>query len=447
MHVTEDHLRQLGENQLPADVRQKVVRHLLTACPPCIELARKVLFPELEQKPDYSGVLRRLELSAVLAWNDVAVETGVARALWHHHLARLAPGPRLMAIRHNPDLHTWGAFDLLLSEAKRISREQPLDSLDLAYAALTVTDLLSPEAYGEERIHDLRASAWALLGNLKRLAGDFGGAEEALIAAAMHVDQGAGDSYEEANVLSMTASLLTDMGQLEEAADLLDDAVVLARSVRDRSLEGRLRIKQASSISWIDSARGFKLAERGLRLLRRSKIEDRHTEIGGLHIMAFCANELGNADEARTTLETYRYLYASFPDPGTQGRLLLLDALICRNEKRLEDSERMLRQLATHHAENDMPFDLTLSTLEWAESLVLLGRFEEAAEAMRQIYPLIERWRVPMDILRAWKIVHEAVRARTVEETAFRELSMTVRRRWFRGATPAARSGGAAPRH
>lgn len=40
-----------------------------------------------------------------------------------------------------------------------------------------------------------------------------------------------------------------------------------------------------------------------------------------------------------------------------------------------------------------MPFDLTLSTLEWAEALV---------------------------------------RARTVEATAFRELSMTVRRRWCR---------------
>jgi hypothetical protein len=102
----------------------------------------------------------------------------------------------------------------------------------------------------------------------------------------------------------------------------------------------------------------------------------------------------------------------------------------------------MLRQLVTLHAEHDMPFDLTLSTLEWAESLVLLGRFDEAAEAMRQIYPLIERWRVPMDILRAWKIVHEAVRARTVEETAFRELSMTVRRRWFRGAGEGSRTGG-----
>ncbi|HYU30937.1 MAG TPA: hypothetical protein VEW48_02145 [Thermoanaerobaculia bacterium] len=433
MHVTEDHLRQLAEDRLPAGERQSVGRHLLTACPSCLELARKVLFPEHEQKPDYAGVRRRLELSAVLAWNDVAVETGVARALWEHHLGRLAPGPRLMAIRNNPDLHTWGMFDLLLTEAKRLSADKPLESLDLAYAALAVADLLSPAAYSEERIHDLRAGAWALLGNLKRLASDFAGAQEALRAAAEDMEKGTGDPYETINVLSMTASLVTDLGQLEDAADLLEEAAVLARSVRDRPLEGRLWIKQAGNISWVDPACGFKLAERGLRLLRRSKSEDRHTELGGIHILAGCANELGEAEEARAILETYRYLYASFPDPGTQGRLLLLDALICRREGRLEDSESLLRQLAAHYAEQAMPFDLTLSTLEWAESLVLLGRFDEAAEVMRQIHSLIERWRVPVDVLRAWKIVQESVRARTVQEAAFRELSLTVRRKWFRG--------------
>src|SRR6266545_3339397 len=271
VHVTEDHLRQLAEDRLPAGERQSVGRHLLTACPSCLELARKVLFPEHEQKPDYAGVRRRLELSAVLAWNDVAVETGVARALWEHHLGRLAPGPRLMAIRNNPDLHTWGMFDLLLTEAKRLSADKPLESLDLAYAALAVADLLSPAAYSEERIHDLRAGAWALLGNLKRLASDFAGAQEALRAAAEDMEKGTGDPYETINVLSMTASLVTDLGQLEDAADLLEEAAVLARSVRDRPLEGRLWIKQAGNISWVDPACGFKLAERGLRLLRRKE--------------------------------------------------------------------------------------------------------------------------------------------------------------------------------
>jgi len=71
--------------------------------------------------------------------------------------------------------------------------EWPVDAVDLAYAALTVTDLLDQRAYSEERIHDLRASAWAALGNAKRMAGDFPGAGEALRTAAETLEQGSGD--------------------------------------------------------------------------------------------------------------------------------------------------------------------------------------------------------------------------------------------------------------
>jgi tetratricopeptide (TPR) repeat protein len=431
MHVTEEHLRQLAENRLPVTVRARVVRHLLTACRPCLELARRVLFPELEEVPDYSGVLRRLELAGVLALEDVAVERRVARELWDHHLARLAPGPRRMAIRSNPDLHTWGTFEQLLDEARKIEAGQPLESLDLTHDALAVADLLAPESYGEDHVHDLRAEAWAFLGNLKRRAGDFSGAEEALRAAVESLERGSEDPYLETNVLSMTASLLTDLGELEKAADLLEGASLLARSVRDHPLEGRLRIQQAGNIGLVDPARGLKLAERGLRLLRRSKSEDRHTELGGVHIMTFCTNEIGETEEARATLETYRFLYEAFPDPATQGRLLLLDGLICRNEGRLEASERLLRRLVEHYGREGLDFDLTLATLEWAEALVLLGRHREAAGVLREVYPLIEQWGGHVDILRAWKIVEEAVRRQAAHREAFRELAMTVRRRWL----------------
>jgi tetratricopeptide (TPR) repeat protein len=432
VHVTEDHLRQLAENRLTAEARAEVVRHLLAACPSCLALAQRVLCPEAEQEPEYSGVLRRLELSGLLALNDIEVERGVARALWDHHLARLAPGPRLMAIRHNPDLHTWGTCELLLQEAQRIAPEQPLESLDLAYAAVAVTDLLSPAAYSSERIHDWQAGAWAVLGNAKRKAGDFSGAQEALRAAAESLEQGSGDPLEEANVLSMTASLLTDLGDLEKAADLLEEAVALARGIRDRALAGRLRIQQASALSWVEPARGFRLAESGLRLLRRSRSEDRYLELGGIHIMAVCANELGRTEEARATLEAYRFLYDAYPDPATQGRLLLLDGLICRNEGRLEESAARLCRLAHHYAEHDMAFDMTLATLEWAETLVRLHRFGEAAEILRQIDPLLQRWRLPVDVLRSWKIVQDAVRAQSVPPAALRDLALTVRRRWHR---------------
>ena len=168
-----------------------------------------------------------------------------------------------------------------------------------------------------------------------------------------------------------------------------------------------------------------------MRLLRKSRSEDQYANLAGLHLTALWTNELGDFEEARASLETYRYLYAAFPDPATQGRLLLLDALICRNEGRLEDSERLLRRLVGHYTAHGMAFDLTLTTLEWVEALVLLGRHREATGVLQEVYPLIEQWGAPVDLLRAWKIVEEAVRRQAVRREAFRELAMTVRRRWY----------------
>jgi tetratricopeptide (TPR) repeat protein len=430
VHLTEIQLQKLAEDRLPPEERREAVRHLLTRCRSCLDLARQVLYPDLGDEPDYSAVLRRLELGLVLGINDVEVERDRAQAFWDGHLAALDPGRRLMALRSNPDLQTWGIFDLLLGEAKRITQERPVDAVDLAYAALTVTDHLDPQGYGPERIQDYRAGAWAALANAKRLAGDFPGAGEALRNATDRVEQGTGDPYENINVLSMTASLLTDLGDFEKAADLLQRALALARLVRDRPLEGRLRIKQSGLIGWIDPERGLKQAEKGLSLLRRSNSEDRHTELGGLHLTALWSNELGDHEEARSIFETYRHLYAAFPDPWTEAHLLLLDGLISRNEGNLSHSERLLRRLVEHTTEHGMTFDLTLATLEWSESLVLQSRHREATEVLQEAYPLIEQWGAPMDILRAWKLVEESIRQRVIHHQAFRDLALAIRRRW-----------------
>ena len=122
------------------------------------------------------------------------------------------------------------------------------------------------------------------------------------------------------------------------------------------------------------------------------------------------------------------------PCPWIQGRLLLLDALICRSEGRLAESERHLRRLVEHYSEHGMSFDLTLGTLEWAESLVLLlGAHREATEVLSEVYPLIEQWGAPLDLLRSWKLMKEAVRGRAAQHGAFRELAIRVRRLWWRG--------------
>ena len=172
VHVTEDHLRQLAEDRLPAGDRQRVVRHLLTACPSCLELAREVLFPEQSRSPTIgrAAASRALRGPGV---DDVAVETASPARCG----TASSPGSR-------PARGSWrsgttptctpGGSSICSWPRRKGSRAISLwRASTSSYAALAVADLLSPEVYGEERIHDLRASAWAFLGNLKRLAGDF----------------------------------------------------------------------------------------------------------------------------------------------------------------------------------------------------------------------------------------------------------------------------------
>lgn len=181
-------------------------------------------------------------------------------------------------------------FDLLLAEAKERVHEAPFDSIDLMHAAVFVADLLPRDVYGEERTSDFRGTAYAALGNIKRILGDFDGAKAALVTARGMLERGTGDPYEAANLISITSSLQTDLGFLEEATEVLCGAILLARRVKDSHLEGRLRVQQSSSIGWIDPERGLVLAQQGLSLVRESATADDYLSSRGTFTWMSCGH-------------------------------------------------------------------------------------------------------------------------------------------------------------
>jgi hypothetical protein len=93
-------------------------------------------------------------------------------------------------------------------------------------------------------------------------------------------------------------------------------------------------------------------------------------------------------------------------------------------------SERLLRRLVGHYTEHGMAFDVTLTTLEWAEALVLLGRHRGDRRPPGGVSPH-RAVGGPCRHPARWKIVEEAVGRQAGHHEAFRELAMTVRRRWY----------------
>ena len=404
-----------------------MMRHLLAGCEPCLAMARSLFFPGAEA--DYSGVLRRLELAAVLARNDIEVERRLGTEIWELVLKPLDAGGRLLTIRTDSHLRLWGLHERVLQEAARVMRREPVDAADLAHLALAVAESLDARLYGEERIQDFRAAAWSTLGNAKRLAGDLQGATDALEAAQEALARGTGDPLEKANTISIRASLQNDLGDPEGATTALRRAIRLVLTVGARHLAARFTIKQSSCIGWIDPERGLNLASEGLRLLGTTA--DPHLELVGRHLLALWNHESGDVEEARAILETYRYLYAKHSDVFWSGRLLDLDARITRSEGDLATAETLFRELVDLYAQAHFDFDLALATLDLAETLSLQGKWADAAELLATLQPVLRQWNLNGDILRSWTILQEGLARKVAQAGNFQALAKTLRRLWY----------------
>jgi tetratricopeptide (TPR) repeat protein len=427
-HASREQIENLIAETLPPEERQRIVSHLLSGCKPCVELVRASICPG-DEEPDYTAIIRRLELAYVVAQNDVQVERRNADTLWPK-LQNQPPERRLFIIKNIDGYRTWGMYERVVEQTKTITRNDPLQAVDLAHLALAITELLDVRAYGQDRIYDFQAGAYTALGNAKRMVGDFAGAEAALQAAKELLDKGTGDPHEKAYLVSIYSSLKADLGYLEDATEILNRGIKYARSVNDRQLQGRLVLKQSSFIGFVDPILGLELAEKGISLVEQGK--DPHIDLVGRHLLAFWTNELGEPEEAAGILATYRYMYDAFDDVFWTGRLLHLQANIARTEGDLPRSEHFFREAIELYAEHHFEFDLVLASLDLAEVLASEARLVESGEILAQLYPVLEAWKLHGDILRSWKIIQKGLERRNVQASAFRELAMTLRRKWYR---------------
>jgi tetratricopeptide (TPR) repeat protein len=88
-----------------------------------------------------------------------------------------------------------------------------------------------PEKYSPQLLADYQVAAMAALGNAKRLAGFFAEAKAALRTAWEYLKRGTGNPLEEANVISIEASLYRNLGQFEQVAATLQRAVEIYRKL------------------------------------------------------------------------------------------------------------------------------------------------------------------------------------------------------------------------
>lgn len=434
-HVSPDEMMRFVRNELPAIQAQSLVSHLLSGCADCLALARQegALEGAEDGAPgdDGSALMDHLGLMAQVVQRQVDTQLKRGSTQWAR-LASLSPGQRLTLLRDDPSMHHWSLLRHALDACSQAGKTNPVEAVDIAHFAVAVVESLDVEVYRPAPVNDFRSRALTALANAKRSATDFSGSEQAFLSARRAVEQGTGDPYERANVLSHEALLLRDLGDFEKAFEVLDEAFQLYHRAGDTHLCGRVLIQQAGTIGFVDPMKGVELARQGLEMLDL-QAGDTYLELSARNALAHLLNDAGYAEEARALFEQHRHLYAKFPSVAAQSRMHWLDGLIARNLGDFPTAERRFRDLRAVFAQHSFDLELALVSLDLAEILLWSRRNEEAAGLIHETYPVLATWGLERDLLTLWLTLEQHIRSEAEEATLLmRNVAGILRRGWNR---------------
>jgi tetratricopeptide (TPR) repeat protein len=215
----------------------------------------------------WKRMVSRLEQRAAL----ISLEREAASSLVGELLSR-TPRERQELARARSRYHTLAVCELLIERSVEEGLQDPARSVEIAELAIRLAGGLDAGYYGRAVVQDLKARAWAYLGNARRISSDLAGAEQALAQAEAFFEDGSADPLEEARILDLKASLLSDQGWFERAAGLLDVVIDIYEEVRDPHRKGRALINQGLFLGYAGQPeRTAELIRQGLDLMDRSE--------------------------------------------------------------------------------------------------------------------------------------------------------------------------------
>lgn len=402
IHPKEERLEALSSSS--GSDHQGLLRHL-AQCEPCrgrlLHLPRREDAGACDYGPAFDAAARSLCGQAVA----LACEREEAAALLSE--LKAAPACAREALLHTERFQTWGLFELLVDRAQEGLRDAAW-ARELAELALRLADRLSPLKYRPELVEDLRARAWACLGNARRLTSDLGGALVAFAAAEDHLRKGTGDPIERAIVLDRRASLERDLRRFEDARRTLERVVGLFVRNGESHRAGRSLI----NLSLVHSYTGE--TEESIEALYRSldlidPEQEPRTVLCARHNLAGYLAEAGRCGEARRLYHESQTLYQAFPDAWTQNRRNWLQGRIDHGLGIDASAESHLRAARDGFVAEGIPYDTALVSLDLALLYAEQGRSAELKQLAAAMVPLFASCHIHREALAALSFLKQAL--------------------------------------
>ncbi len=387
-----------------------VIPHFLARCPVCRERHEEIL--RIQQEVGH--------------WDpEISVIEGrQAPELW----SRLAERPyaeQLREVEEDEDLHAWGLCQLLLQKSREAIFSDPVRAVELANLALRVVRHLG-KAYDPNWVMELRARCFAYLGNARRVLGELRSAEDAFVRAESCLAQSTSGNIEiQAEILDLKSSLRRAQRRLDQALELVDEALVLYRQAGEARGIGKLLLQKAKILEETGS-----LAE-AIDLLHR--IADEIDPVRELQLVRYsrfnllsCLVSAERFAEAEVLLPEIRA--AETAQPLDLVRLRWIEGLIDLGLGRLGPAEAAFREVQREFLERQMGYDAALVSLDLARLFAQESCTEDLKRLAAELMPIFQSRDVNREAIVALLMFQRACEEERLTVDLARQFSAYLRR-------------------
>ena len=425
IHLGKGEIEDFLAGRLNGAGRSRVVLHLLGGCSRCQREMKALAAPIFGEEP-WTAAPPVVEERYDEAFARAA---GTARSFagrWRKEREKLERALSLLdqfpsgledesfPARQAQSLHGWPLCEALLRKSSEVRFSDPKRMLDLAESAASVAKHIRSEKYPWPGfLSDVRARAFAELGNAYRVNDRLSEADAAFGKAREHLESGTADPLLHARVLDLEASLRRAQRRLEDAAVLLDQVHNLYLEAGDPHLAGRALISKGICTHYQGHPReAVKLLEEGLDLLapgRDPQLES-STDLSIIYALVDCG---GYHQASRLILQSgLRKAFAA--EPLILLKLRGVEGKIHAGLGRLARAERVFGEVRQEFLRHGQVYDAALTGLELATVWLRQGRAAQVLELAEEMHAVFEDLGVQREAARALDFVREACHCQIV---------------------------------
>jgi tetratricopeptide (TPR) repeat protein len=314
-------------------------------------------------------------------------------------------------------LHGWPLCEALLRKSYEARFTDLKKMLSLAESAVGVAKHIKTEKYPWPGfVSDLRARAFAELGNAYRVNDRFPEADIAFERAIEYLEEGTGDPLLHARVLDLFASLRSAQRRLDDAIGMLELVYGLYLEAKDRHLAGRALLSKGMNTRYQGYPRdAVSLFKEGLQLLERER-DPQLASIGQQALLDALA-DCGEYRQASVLLLQSGLREAFAMEPLNLLKLRWLEGKIHAGLDRPAKAERAFAEVRREYLHLDQVYEASLVGLELAAVWLRQGKALQVRELAEEMYATFVELGIQPEAARALYFVREACLTQAVTVT------------------------------